>query len=253
VELEFSETVEVARIIWARDREEKYRDRTPTRYTIELRRGDEPWQHCRCVERPPRQPSSADDSLQSWRLNARNSRKRIATLSAPQMIYAGKFGKAEETFRFHRGDPMQPREKMKPGGLGEFDGFELPMDASDPSRRLALADWIVSPTNPLTARVIVNRLWHYHFGTGIVDTPSDFGLNGGRPSHAALLDWLASELVEHKWSLKHVHRLILTSATYQQASRFEQRPTLWMVPIASCGVFLPAVSKLSRCAIRSSP
>jgi hypothetical protein len=221
VELEFNETVEVARIIWARDREEKYRDRTATRYTIELRRSDEPWHTVAASNDRLSSASSPDDSLAKLEAERTELEKRIATLSAPQMIYAGKFGKAEETFRFHRGDPMQPREKMKAGGLGEFGGFELSMDASDQSRRLTLADWIVSPTNPLTARVIVNRLWHYHFGTGIVETPSDFGLNGGRPSHPALLDWLASELVEHKWSLKHMHRVILTSATYQQASRFE--------------------------------
>jgi hypothetical protein len=84
-------------------------------------------------------------------------------------------------------------------------------------RRRALADWIAVRENPLTARVIVNRLWHYHFGSGLVTTPSDFGLNGGRPSHPELLDWLASELVERQWSLKAIHRLICTSATYRQS------------------------------------
>jgi hypothetical protein len=76
----------------------------------------------------------------------------------------------------------------------------------------------VDRQNPLTARVIVNRLWHYHFGTGIVDTPSDFGVNGSKPTHPELLDWLASELMDHGWDLKHMHRLILTSATYGQSS-----------------------------------
>jgi hypothetical protein len=118
---------------------------------------------------------------------------------------------------------MQPREKVPPAGLSEFGGFQLPADAPEQERRLALAKWIASPENPLTARVIVNRLWHYHFGTGIADTPSDFGINGGRPSHPELLDWLAAELVEHGWSLKHIQRLILTSATYQQSSRFDAK------------------------------
>jgi hypothetical protein len=86
------------------------------------------------------------------------------------------------------------------------------------ARRLALADWIVHPANPLTRRVIVNRLWHYHFGTGIVSTPSDFGLGGDAPSHPELLDWLAGELLRSGWSLKYVHRLILNSATYRQSS-----------------------------------
>lgn len=82
-----------------------------------------------------------------------------------------------------------------------------------------MADWIASPDNPLTARVIVNRLWQFHFGTGIVDTPSDFGRNGSAPTHPELLDWLAMELIENGWSLKHMHRLILQSATWQQSNR----------------------------------
>ena len=77
--------------------------------------------------------------------------------------------------------------------------------------RKAFAAWVTNPKHPLTARVVVNRLWHWHFGTGLVDTPSDFGKNGGRPSHPELLDWLAAELVEHGWSLKHVHRLMVLS------------------------------------------
>jgi hypothetical protein len=91
-------------------------------------------------------------------------------------------------------------------------------------RRSALADWVASPENPLTTRVIVNRLWQHHFGRGIVGTPSDFGLRGERPTHPELLDWLASEFVARGWSLKAMHRLMLTSATYRQASRGRQPP-----------------------------
>ena len=83
-------------------------------------------------------------------------------------------------------------------------------------RRAALADWIADPKNPLTARVMINRIWHYHFGQGIVRTPSDFGLMGERPTHPELLDWLADEFVRSGWSMKHMHRLIMTSSTYQQ-------------------------------------
>jgi hypothetical protein len=86
-------------------------------------------------------------------------------------------------------------------------------------RRLALAKWVASKDNPLTARAIVNRLWQHHFGKGIVGTPSDFGLRGERPTHPELLDWLAGELVSHGWSLKHVHRLMLLSAIYRQSTR----------------------------------
>ena len=86
-------------------------------------------------------------------------------------------------------------------------------------RRLSLAGWIASPENPLTARVMVNRIWQHHFGRGIVDTPSDFGLNGARPTHPELLDWLAEEFMQSGWSVKHMHRLLLKSATYQQSSQ----------------------------------
>jgi hypothetical protein len=85
-------------------------------------------------------------------------------------------------------------------------------------RRLDLADWIASPGNPLTARVMVNRIWLNHFGRGLVDTPNDFGINGTRPSHPELLDWLAIEFIRSGWSVKHIHRLILQSATYRQSS-----------------------------------
>jgi hypothetical protein len=100
-----------------------------------------------------------------------------------------------------------------------WPAFFGPTPASAAGRpRTALAQWLTDPKNPLTARVWVNRVWHYHFGRGIVDTGGDFGLRGSPPSHPELLDWLASELVEKKWSTKHLHRLIVTSATYRQAS-----------------------------------
>jgi hypothetical protein len=83
-----------------------------------------------------------------------------------------------------------------------------------------LAKILTDPNNPLTARVMVNRLWHYHFGRGLVGTPSDFGVKGDAPTHPALLDWLASEFIRQGWSIKAMHRLILTSNTYRQASRF---------------------------------
>lgn len=145
----------------------------------------------------------------------------LAAVTTFPMVYAGRFVKPGDTHLMHRGDPMQPREKVAPGALAAFaPKLALPPDAPDSERRLALAKWLGSAENPLTARVIVNRLWHYHFGTGLVDTPSDFGLNGGRPSHPELLDWLASELVNSGWRLKHLHRLILTSAAFSQGGLY---------------------------------
>jgi hypothetical protein len=94
---------------------------------------------------------------------------------------------------------------------------------AEQQRRLNLANWIASPNNPLTVRVMVNRIWLNHFGRGLVATPSDFGVNGAKPSHPELLDWLAAEFIRSGWSIKHMHRLILNSATYQQASLIDSR------------------------------
>jgi hypothetical protein len=122
-----------------------------------------------------------------------------------------------------RGNPASLGEAVQPGGvaaLGPQAKFDLPADAPDAPRRTRLADWISDRNNPLFARVMANRLWHHHFGMGLVDTPNDFGFNGGRPSHPELLDFLAGELLRGNWSLKTLHRLIVTSATYRQASHF---------------------------------
>ena len=121
----------------------------------------------------------------------------------------------------YRGNPEDAREEVAPGALACVAGLNAPFGGhalTDAQRRSALAQWITAPANPLTRRVLVNRLWHYHFGTGLVDTPSDFGTGGGRPSHPELLDWLAEEFAARGWSLKAMHRLICTSATYRQRS-----------------------------------
>jgi len=114
---------------------------------------------------------------------------------------------------------------MRPLGVLLPDGTpELPETTEKP--RAELAKWIVVPENPLTARVMVNRIWQYHFGRGIVSTPNDFGRMGGRPTHPELLDYLANEFVSGGFSVKHIHRLILNSNTYQQASGKPNDPAL---------------------------
>ncbi len=124
-----------------------------------------------------------------------------------------------------RGDIRTPLDVVAPAGLSALEHAGLPADfglkpdAADADRRIKLAEWIADSRNPLTARVFVNRLWHYHFGRGIVDTPSDFGFSGGRPSHPELLDFLAVRFAENGWKIKDLHRLIVTSATYRQESR----------------------------------
>jgi hypothetical protein len=131
-------------------------------------------------------------------------------------------GKAAETRLFHRGDPQQPKEVVPPGTPAVLRGPEIP--SRDPAlpttgRRLAFARWLTDRGNPLTARVVVNRVWMHHFGRGIVGSPGDFGALGERPTHPELLDWLADEFAAGGWRLKRIHKLILTSAAYRQASR----------------------------------
>ncbi len=129
----------------------------------------------------------------------------------------------EPTFRLERGNYANPQEIVQPAALkaltGPSDDFRLAPDAPEAERRRVLAEWVADRRNPLTSRVFVNRLWYYHFGRGLVETPSDFGFNGGRPSHADLLDALATRFLESGWKVKDLHRLIVCSATYRQASR----------------------------------
>ncbi len=141
-------------------------------------------------------------------------------------------GNIPATLLFHRGDPQQPKQEIGPGGLtvcslpGERLAIE-PDDAKRPTsgRRLALARWITGDANPLTARVIANRIWLHHFGRGLVNTPADFGAMGEQPSHPQLLDWLARDLVAGGWKLKRMHKLIMTSTAYRQSSLRDPRAT----------------------------
>jgi hypothetical protein len=117
-----------------------------------------------------------------------------------------------------KGDPERLGPEVPRRFPTVLGGQTLPADEKG-SGRLHLANWIADAKNPLTARVMVNRIWHYHFGKGIVPTPSNFGTMGQPPTHPELLDWLATEFVEKKWSVKAMHRLIMLSRTYQQSSR----------------------------------
>ncbi|WP_395137725.1 PSD1 and planctomycete cytochrome C domain-containing protein [Armatimonas sp.] len=115
-----------------------------------------------------------------------------------------------------RGSLTTPGDIVKPGFIASLSGGKE-VDVATGKARLELARWVGSPQNPLTARVIANRLWQHHFGQGIVATPSDFGRNGSKPTHTELLDWLATTLIQKGWSLKKLHKVILTSATYRQS------------------------------------
>jgi hypothetical protein len=124
----------------------------------------------------------------------------------------------------------RPAREVQPGFFGILGGGEVPPAAEKrettgpiplmptTGRRTALAQWLTDPKNPLTPRVMANRVWQYHFGRGLAATPSDFGTRGYKPTHPELLDWLASEFVANKWSVKHLHRAILNSAAYRQSA-----------------------------------
>ncbi|NBV44652.1 MAG: DUF1553 domain-containing protein [Planctomycetia bacterium] len=262
VELDLGRPVAIDRVRWSRDgsAEPKFADRVATRYRIDVSADGARWT---CVATDldrlafgdivestdgpatvPADLSGPDPAASAAALAALAARidplkEALVATHAPERVYAGVFEQPAAMHRFFRGDPLQPREVVPPGSpvaLGPVT--TLPEDAPEQARRLALAAWITAPGNPLTARVVVNRLWHWHFGTGIIDTPSDFGVNGGRPSHPALLDWLATELVDRGWHLKAIHRLILTSRTYRQSSapradglaRDAQSRLLWRFP-----------------------
>ncbi|MCI0336882.1 MAG: PSD1 and planctomycete cytochrome C domain-containing protein [Acidobacteria bacterium] len=125
-----------------------------------------------------------------------------------------------KAFLLKRGDWRTKGEEVQPGFPEVLTG-DTGIDLKN--RRKQLADWIASPDNPLTARVVANRIWQYHFGRGLVKTGSDFGLTGDRPSHPELLDWLATEFLKRGWSWKEIHRLILVSNTYRQSSQYHQQ------------------------------
>ena len=134
---------------------------------------------------------------------------------------------AEEpkTYLLNRGAYDKPKEEVQPGFLSILDPTAASIapreGVASTGRRTALANWLADPQNPLTPRVMANRIWHYHFGRGIVATPSDFGVKGERPTNAPLLDWLTAQFVGHGWSIKQMHRLIMTSSAYQQASAYD--------------------------------
>ena len=171
------------------------------------------------IEGTPSRPVD-EPALAAARGRIETVRQELAALPEADTVYGPVVQSPPPVQLLGRGDPEKPLGEIPPGLPG---WIAVPVthplaDAGDGQRRRALAEWITDRANPLTPRVIVNRLWHHHFGTGLVDTPSDFGTGGGRPSHPALLDWLAAELVDHGWSLKHIHRLICTSKTWRQRS-----------------------------------
>lgn len=134
-------------------------------------------------------------------------------------------GEPTPVFQLRRGEPQSPGLRVAPGVPSAFEEFIEPYrpvaiaGAKTSGYRLGFARWLVQPQHPLTARVIVNRIWQHHFGVALAPTPANFGAKGLRPTHPELLDWLATELTRERWSLKSIHRLIMTSSVYRQTSR----------------------------------
>ena len=170
----------------------------------------------------PKQLTAADQKkLEQLRRQKARLETELANLGEPPKFYGVIAEQPPVVKVLHRGNPESPRDPATPGTLRWVKGLKADFgdhNMPEGQRRAALAKWITHPDNPLTRRVIVNRLWQWHFGRGIVDTPSDFGRGGQKPTHPELLDWLAEELRLRKGSLKAITRLIVTSATYRQVS-----------------------------------
>ncbi len=236
VELEFTEEQTIDRVVWGRDREGIFSDRLAIDYRIEIADGSGEWRTVADAEDRAKFVlgdekefpisnkglSEVDAKKVDHLQGERNKLKeQIAAAVVGQTAFAGTFHTPDVIHLLTRGDPEQPKEEVVPAVLSALGNVTLPRDAAEQQRRLSLADWITNPQNPLTARVMVNRMWQSHFGIGLVDTANDFGRNGTKPTHPEFLDWLASEFIRAGWSIKHMYRLIVLSATYRQSSRHD--------------------------------
>jgi hypothetical protein len=234
VELEFPQEQTVERVVWSRDRDGKFTDRLATDYQIEISDAAGQWHTVadatdrqkfdpknKKLAKPTLKGLTPAENKRARPLFEEKSRteKQIAQAVNQQKVFAGTFRTPDDIHLLNRGDPEQPKESVTPAVLSALGNVTLPKESAEQDRRRALADWIASAQNPLTARVMVNRIWQGHFGTGFVQTPSDFGRMGMKPTHPELLDYLAAEFIRSGWSVKHMHRLILLSETYGQSSQ----------------------------------
>jgi hypothetical protein len=155
-----------------------------------------------------------DEAIREWRERMKQVDKQLAARKPPTSLVMVEMNESRETYVMKRGEFLSPGERVEPSVPRSL---HQPTDGLPPNR-LGLARWLVSADNPLVARVVVNRWWAEFFGDGLVTTLEDFGTQGERPTHPELLDWLAVEFTENGWSRKHIHRLIVMSATYRQSS-----------------------------------
>ncbi len=236
VQIELPKETVIDRIEWGRDSEGQFQDRVAISYRIEAAVELDRWStiatsndrvpyttpdllsHPKSLNFDDFPSELAEQGIQ-WQRDLDKAIEEKRKLQTSLTAYIGRFEQPGPTYRLFRGEPLQPKEEVAPGTIKCLGDLELTSEAAERDRRTALARWLAQPTNPLTARVWSNRIWQYHFGRGIVDTPNDFGANGALPTHPDVLDWLATELVRNNWSTKHVHRLILLSDAWQQDSR----------------------------------
>ncbi|MBL8229042.1 MAG: DUF1553 domain-containing protein [Bryobacterales bacterium] len=226
----------VDRAAWSRDRmggfQERFEGAMPSDYAVEVSADGVAWkQVATSAGRLPAPAAEREQLLRmavwneaeraEWqRLQAleRELQKRLAGAPKLNMVFAGKFDAPTDVYLLKRGNVMDRGERIEPAPLSALPhAFDIDPMSSEGTRRLALAKWIVDKRNPLTPRVLANRIWHYHFGRGIAGTPSDFGFNGERPTHPELLDYLAQRLHELNWRMKPLHREIMLSAAYRQS------------------------------------
>jgi len=226
VEIELAGAATIDKIIWERG------SGFPVEYEIKVRGQNDQWtsivdarrrmlhqEDSRVAENVSLDGVNVDSikQLVEQLAKARHLRSEYNRLSAGPQVFAGVIRDPEPAFRLKRGDPMQRLEPVVPDVPDVLGSIALDSDSTDAERRIALARHLTSPENPLTARVMVNRIWQHYFGAGLVSTPSDLGKMGSKPTHPELLDWLAGEFVRSGWSIKHMHRLILNSSTYRQS------------------------------------
>ena len=277
--IEFAQTETINRVFFSSDRPgalapDSIETRFVGEYRIEVSLDGESW--TRVADSHDREPPTrhihrkrimAFETTEDERARMAEFDQQMAAVQAeinavPPLpeLWAGSLRQPKEpTHIYLAGDPQREGDTVAPASLQAFarhgNDYALEPDAPERERRLALAQWLADDANPLTPRVLANRLWHYHFGTGIVATPSDFGFMGAQPSHPELLDWLARELIapthavddadadDQAWRLKRMHRLILSSHTYRQSSDYREAASrvdadsrlLWRYPPARLG------------------
>ena len=241
ITVDLGEARRVDRVQWSRDRlgafQGRFLSQVPTQYRIEFSLDGQHWtQVADSKDRLPYGEQAMQDFLLTQarpEAAAKLARRaeleaQLAKLPKPPAVYAGRFEQPKEPLKLNRrGNPMDLADPMPPASPSVLDrmlpGFQLGPEAPEAERRLALARWMTDDRNALSARVLANRVWHYHFGRGLTGTPSDFGFNGERPTHPELLDYLAARLIAHGWKLKPLHREIVLSATYRQSSAANEK------------------------------